>query len=130
MDGSPASTDWKWRKAREYCTNIIPTLFNGGSSDLYSVNSIDKHHAISKLALENNIKVKAGFIGLADKDDDGTWLWLDGEPTNGFYVWRSGLNPPTGTNKKVAVIRFNTFGFGWDPYSKGAKGQVIICSHR
>ncbi len=79
------------------------------------------------MAFENNIETKA-WIGLTDELSEGTWYWLDGEPTNDFYFWRSGSTPPNGTDKHASMIRFDVFGFGWDPMNvlKGANDIISL----
>ncbi len=123
------SSPWKLNKAKQYCKTILPTFYDLKPSTLYSINSWEKQSAVSKVAFENNIRTKA-WIGLTDELSEGTWYWQDGEPTNDFYFWRSGSTPPNGTDKHASMIRFDLFGYGWDPISKVRKVDAIICSHR
>ncbi len=123
------SSPWKWRNARQYCKNALPTFYDDEPSDLYSINSWDKQSAVSKVAFENSIETKA-WIGFTDELSEGTWYWLDEKPENGFSFWRSRATPPTGTGKHTSIIRFDLFGYGWDPISKVKRANAIICSHR
>ncbi len=120
---SLGSVKWKFRQARKYCQNVFGT-------DLYSINTFNKQCEVLKLSMDKGVTSK-GWIGLSDELEEGNWGWVNGEETNSFFYWKEGVLPIIDDeNENNSLIRFDSFGGGWDPSPSWRKAKVIVCSRR
>ncbi len=121
IDGRASGERWKWEKGRQYCQREVGT-------DYYSMNSFSRQARVFQFAMENNLKIEA-FMGLFRDDETNEWLWASGEETNNFFYWRKGI-PEEESTSKIAVVRFDLFGGGWDDVGDTFKASFLICSKR
>ncbi|XP_039456320.1 C-type lectin domain family 17, member A-like isoform X2 [Oreochromis aureus] len=76
-----------WDAARRDC--------RGREADLVVINSPEEQNLLSKITTEV-------WIGLNDKEQEGTWKWVDGTPLNVTY-WASG-QPDNGGEEDCAHV--------------------------
>ncbi len=85
IDDETGGTTWTWQGAREYCQTKIKT-------DFFAINSKVKSLRLRALGIENNLEREA-WTGLNDEATPGTWVWIDGSPTNDWFEWTKKNHP-------------------------------------
>ncbi len=68
-----------WEEAGDYCKSL------GGH--LVTISSLDENIFVHSLVADAGINYAA--IGMSDEEEEGTWVWVTGEPV-GFTFWRYG----------------------------------------
>ncbi|CAI5655383.1 unnamed protein product [Oreochromis niloticus] len=96
-----------WDAARRDC--------RGREADLLVINSPEEQNFLSTI----NTEV---WIGLNDKEQEGTWKWVDGTPLNMTY-WASG-QPDNGGEEDCAHVRSDEKKF-WNDLSCSSSCQWI-----
>lgn len=96
-----------WKQSREFCQT------HGG--DLAVIDSKDKEKSIVNF-LRNNSNphsIHTHWIGLSDKEEEGTWKWVDGTHLVEAY-WTEGEPSTVSSNEDcVAVYPSNNFFEAW-----------------
>ncbi len=118
-------TTWTWEEGRDYCINQI-------QSDYFIINTRSKALRLEALAIEkeNTVDVPA-WIGLTDEGEEGTWLWIDGSPTNDYENWKR--RQPTLEDiplKNHAMIRFDQKLVVWQENLGRKSLQAIVCKRK
>lgn len=91
---------------------LVRRTLGGLKGYLANITSSEEHSFIySKLT-------STGWIGGADTDSEGTFIWMDG-PESGQAFWNSSSSVRNGTNTISGAARFNYFGSG-EPNNAGA----------
>ncbi|KAJ8337088.1 hypothetical protein SKAU_G00383080 [Synaphobranchus kaupii] len=81
-----------WAGSEKICQNI------GGN--LASVHSEDEFTFIRELVKQHDSSEPGFWMGLSDRNQDGTWLWSDGSRVD-FTLWNPG--EPTNVGQKDGV---------------------------
>ncbi|XP_077946969.1 CD209 antigen-like protein A isoform X2 [Gasterosteus aculeatus] len=71
-----STRDGSWENGRKDCTDQ--------RADLVIIDSLEEQKFLS------NIITRHSWIGLSDKDIEGTWKWIDGTPLTAPYWYRKG----------------------------------------
>ena len=68
--------DMTWEEARDYCQSL------GGH--LVTIGCLEENMFIQSLV--SNAGIKYAAIGMSDEEEEGTWVWVTGEPMD-FTFW-------------------------------------------
>lgn len=68
--------DMTWEEARDYCQSL--------DGHLVTIGSLEENMFIQSLV--SNAGIKYAAIGMSDEEEEGTWVWVTGEPMD-FTFW-------------------------------------------
>ncbi|XP_077946978.1 C-type lectin domain family 4 member E-like isoform X2 [Gasterosteus aculeatus] len=74
-----STRDGSWENGRKDCRDK--------GADLVIIDSLEEQEFLS------NFTTSRSWIGLSDKDIEGTWKWIDGTPLTAAYWYRTGTSP-------------------------------------
>ncbi|XP_073705510.1 uncharacterized protein [Garra rufa] len=95
-----------WYESRRYCTDK--------GADLIIINNREEQDFVKKLSCGSNV-----WIGLTDRQVEGTWKWVDGS-TPSYRFWESGEPNSNAGDEDCALIRL-----GWADYPCNSNFQWI-----
>lgn len=80
--------DMTWEEARDYCQSL------GGH--LVTIGSLEENMFVNELMAAS--KVTYAAMGMSDEEEEGTWVWITGEPMDFTYWNQSTPEPNNGFN--------------------------------
>lgn len=80
--------DMTWEEARDYCQSL------GGH--FVTIGSLEENMFVNELMAAS--KVTYAAMGMSDEEEEGTWVWITGEPMDFTYWNQSTPEPNNGFN--------------------------------
>ncbi len=109
-----------WDGAKKYCESL------GGH--LATISSKEENDFIYELMIDSGYT--SAYFGLTDEDEEGTWVWVNGEPVE-YTNWHSGEPNSENTNEDYAMFYWKYTDGTWNDGDFGGKtnsgGTAFIC---
>ena len=110
-----------WEEAKQYCES------QGGY--LATITSREEDEFVYSY-LRNNFDYESAYFGLTDRDEEGTWVWGNGE-TSSYTNWHSGEPNGENSNEDYAMYYYKYSDGSWNDGDFGNRtvnsGRVFIC---
>lgn len=109
-----------WDAAEEYCESL------GGH--LATLTSREENDHVFQIMRDSGYT--SAYFGLTDKDNEGTWVWVTGEPVS-YTNWHSGEPNHENSNEDYAMFYFKYSDGTWNDGDFGGRtvsgGTAFIC---
>lgn len=110
-----------WEEAKEYCES------QGGY--LATITSQEEDEFVYAY-LRNNFDYESAYFGFTDRDEEGTWVWDNGEVSS-YTNWHSGEPNSENPNEDFAMYYYKYSDGSWNDGDFGNRtvnsGRVFIC---
>ena len=110
-----------WEEAKEYCES------QGGY--LATITSQEEDEFVYAY-LRNNFDYESAYFGFTDRDEEGTWVWDNGEVSS-YTNWHSGEPNSENPNEDFAMYYYKYSEGAWNDGDFGNRtvnsGRVFIC---
>lgn len=110
-----------WEEAQEYCKS------QGGY--LATITSQEENEFVYSY-LRDNYNYESAYFGFTDRDEEGTWIWANGEE-NSYTNWHPGEPNSENPNEDYAMYYFKYSDGTWNDGDFGNRtvnsGRVFIC---
>lgn len=110
-----------WKEAKEYCES------QGGY--LATITSKEEDEFVFSY-LQNNFEYESAYLGLTDRDEEGTWIWDNGEEVS-YMNWHSGEPNGENSNEDFAMYYYKYSDGSWNDGDFGEltanSGKAFIC---
>ncbi|XP_038667997.1 lectin-like [Scyliorhinus canicula] len=114
------SEEKDWLKAEAHCQNLAP------GSHLASMHCKKQFDIITSSVSKVDGKIKYFWIGLNDMKKEGTYVWVDGSPTD-FTKWQK--NEPNNAGNEDCVYIQGKGKAGWNDVRCELQ-YPFVCSHK
>ena len=110
-----------WEEAQEHCKS------QGGY--LATITSQEENEFVYSY-LRDNYNYESAYFGFTDRDEEGTWIWANGEK-NSYTNWHPGEPNSENPNEDYAMYYFKYSDGTWNDGDFGNRtvnsGRVFIC---
>lgn len=110
-----------WEEAKEYCES------QGGY--LATITSKEEDEFVFAY-LRDNFEYESAYLGLTDRDEEGTWIWDNGEEVS-YMNWHSGEPNDENADEDFAMYYYKYSDGSWNDGDFGEytvnSGKAFIC---